>query len=442
MGRQSARLVYNGEDHSDIYYDGHNHYQMYLGNQLVWERGKPKFVFGTVGLNSNTLDDDYEPFYKSGWVYTSDKLRKVSSFNNTRLTFLKIQCTKELVENYYFALAADLDNDITFVLYSRNGYEWRVGLRSDEYGEYFLSLKSYMAGGYSYFLLLSDKHISKISLAGNNQVMITNMFDVEGELGKGTLKRNLYLYTCHMDIAVGGGYAYVPFAEREFSAGLWVARSAIGRIGVFSVSDSGGHLNYIGLYERAFGSSSLDNRSVLLASGYHDGYFYALMRRVSAYLYGDYYLLTRTKNGRDFELVATRSNSQKDDAPQQMFFIDNNIFIIEINLHGGIKCIAKANLNTLNGGITYSNYTTILPAALGKLAYITDENGEKFFLFLGGDDDGTWFRKSKDLKISFDEGVGLYVIEDSERLGMSEIVKSEAGISTLACTDRKITVQL
>ena len=45
MGRQSARLYFQGKDHKDIYFNGHYHDQMYLsdgeGNAtLVWEKIK------------------------------------------------------------------------------------------------------------------------------------------------------------------------------------------------------------------------------------------------------------------------------------------------------------------------------------------------------------------------------------------------------------------
>lgn len=38
MGKQSARLYYQGNDHKDIYFQGKYHDKMYVGNQLVWEK--------------------------------------------------------------------------------------------------------------------------------------------------------------------------------------------------------------------------------------------------------------------------------------------------------------------------------------------------------------------------------------------------------------------
>ena len=38
MGKQSARIYFQGKDHKEIYYQGHYHKAMYIGNQLVWEK--------------------------------------------------------------------------------------------------------------------------------------------------------------------------------------------------------------------------------------------------------------------------------------------------------------------------------------------------------------------------------------------------------------------
>lgn len=38
MGNQSARMYFAGNDHKDIYFNGHFHDMMYLGNELVWKK--------------------------------------------------------------------------------------------------------------------------------------------------------------------------------------------------------------------------------------------------------------------------------------------------------------------------------------------------------------------------------------------------------------------
>lgn len=38
MGKQSARMVYQGKDHKDIFFNGKYHWSMYKGSKLVWEK--------------------------------------------------------------------------------------------------------------------------------------------------------------------------------------------------------------------------------------------------------------------------------------------------------------------------------------------------------------------------------------------------------------------
>lgn len=45
MGKQSARLYYQGKDHKDIYFRGQFHEKMYIGKKLVWEKLYPEKYF-------------------------------------------------------------------------------------------------------------------------------------------------------------------------------------------------------------------------------------------------------------------------------------------------------------------------------------------------------------------------------------------------------------
>lgn len=38
MGKQSARIFFQGKDHKDIYFNGYYHDKMYIGSMLVWEK--------------------------------------------------------------------------------------------------------------------------------------------------------------------------------------------------------------------------------------------------------------------------------------------------------------------------------------------------------------------------------------------------------------------
>lgn len=48
MGKQSARLYYQGKDHKDIFYQGNFHDKMYKGNRLLWEKLYPAAYFVTT----------------------------------------------------------------------------------------------------------------------------------------------------------------------------------------------------------------------------------------------------------------------------------------------------------------------------------------------------------------------------------------------------------
>lgn len=47
MGKQSARIYFQGKDHKEIYYQGHYHDAMYIGSTLVWEKLKTEQPSGT-----------------------------------------------------------------------------------------------------------------------------------------------------------------------------------------------------------------------------------------------------------------------------------------------------------------------------------------------------------------------------------------------------------
>lgn len=53
MGKQSARMVYQGKDHKDIVYHGNYHNAMYKGNQLVWRKLYDRYC----AFNTNRIID-------------------------------------------------------------------------------------------------------------------------------------------------------------------------------------------------------------------------------------------------------------------------------------------------------------------------------------------------------------------------------------------------
>lgn len=93
MGKQSARLYYQGNDHRDIVFQGQYHDKIYKGNQLVWEKIKDGkyfvtqcmgkiFIFYICTYNYSQCKDGYRGKTKAGAkgslyatdvaVYTSD----------------------------------------------------------------------------------------------------------------------------------------------------------------------------------------------------------------------------------------------------------------------------------------------------------------------------------------------------------------------------------
>ena len=53
MGKQSARLYYQGKDHKDIYFNGNYHVKMYKASELVWEKLYPDefFIYSINGID-------------------------------------------------------------------------------------------------------------------------------------------------------------------------------------------------------------------------------------------------------------------------------------------------------------------------------------------------------------------------------------------------------
>ena len=55
MGKQSARLVYQGQDHKDIFYEGNYHDKFYYRGKLVWEKLYPEKYFAATNQFRNAM---------------------------------------------------------------------------------------------------------------------------------------------------------------------------------------------------------------------------------------------------------------------------------------------------------------------------------------------------------------------------------------------------
>lgn len=70
MGKQSARLYYQGNDHKDIYFHGKYHQAMYKANQLVWKKilGNEYIVFSHLN-KLYVLDLENKQIFSYGKEY-------------------------------------------------------------------------------------------------------------------------------------------------------------------------------------------------------------------------------------------------------------------------------------------------------------------------------------------------------------------------------------
>ena len=90
MGKQSARLYYQGNDHRDIFFRGNYHDRMYVGDNLVWEKINDKAYFADVSY-----------IYVTGGLWYSSGVYRLSRNNVSRTphhpTFLDVEIPAETV---------------------------------------------------------------------------------------------------------------------------------------------------------------------------------------------------------------------------------------------------------------------------------------------------------------------------------------------------------
>lgn len=119
MGKQSARLWFNGHDHKDIYYQGHYHDKMYIGSQLVWERlGDALWEVFKVNNTSNVVVYDaafYDGLFMA-LVYhvEEDKSYLYTSEDGVNFETLYLEINDLSVYKVY------RKNDVTYLLNSGN----------------------------------------------------------------------------------------------------------------------------------------------------------------------------------------------------------------------------------------------------------------------------------------------------------------------------------
>lgn len=120
MGRQSARLLYQGKDHKNIYFQAENesslsgkalrmHFQMYKGSELVWGKKPPNFLL--FGRNEDGLFHIYESIKGAKF----DDLGNTKSYTQNTNYFYTNICK---IKNRLFALG-------DAIAYTDNWFSWK-----------------------------------------------------------------------------------------------------------------------------------------------------------------------------------------------------------------------------------------------------------------------------------------------------------------------------
>lgn len=101
MGKQSARMVYRGKDHKDIYYQGNYHNAMYKGGQLVWKKIYDRYC----SFDTNRIFDldSKEIIMEDGCIY-----RYITIHHSIQHSFAIFQNSD--TKEYFIAFSRDLLN--------------------------------------------------------------------------------------------------------------------------------------------------------------------------------------------------------------------------------------------------------------------------------------------------------------------------------------------
>lgn len=130
MGRQSSRLIYNGKDHKDIYFQGHYHDAMYVGSQLVWkkirERNWERIGFHTFKDNGNA----YIAYDAQDKLYYFDRDSKEWVLSEVPDVEISIGCAENglFIANEYIndeSMFNPSMHDTERIFISRDGKSWQ-----------------------------------------------------------------------------------------------------------------------------------------------------------------------------------------------------------------------------------------------------------------------------------------------------------------------------
>lgn len=132
MGKQSARMVYRGKDHKDIYYQGHYHDAMYKGNHLVWRKLYDRYCSfnanRVIELDSREIIAGSESIYQYTAVQHNDNYSIATfrvietkecfvAFSSDLLKWKRIIELDEIMDNNHYLTTAYVANFNGFWVY-------------------------------------------------------------------------------------------------------------------------------------------------------------------------------------------------------------------------------------------------------------------------------------------------------------------------------------
>lgn len=143
MGRQSARIYFQGKDHKEIYFNGHYHDQMYLADS----KGKATLVWEKVKTEEGIEFIPWGVAYRNGIYYvlqkdTSQQTVRAESGSMVSVVSLKIYTGKTLMglrlrhTEYYHSESGDSMRYLYFMDCGEYGLEYAFGTHPDQRGAY------------------------------------------------------------------------------------------------------------------------------------------------------------------------------------------------------------------------------------------------------------------------------------------------------------------
>lgn len=222
MGKQSARIFYQGEDHCDVAFmdkNGypHNHSKIYKGSKLLWKREKPKYLF--LYSDRASTDDMLSA------ICTSDALQTLSAFiscpDNMRYANTVTDPTApfgafldvEYIFDKYFAIlrvgtrinSGSVFDNKYYVCCSDDGYEWKKiqSITFDE-GNAPIALKRYVYGTSEVLVIINQTNIMFMDSGYNHRTVFNFPKTISGVF-RNRAKKGVLIIDCYILYIVAHG---------------------------------------------------------------------------------------------------------------------------------------------------------------------------------------------------------------------------------------------